>query len=173
MKKIILIILIFCYISKINRMSSQLNLDSNAIYSIVNIVIENQNLNKNFGLKLEIENNCLTSDCNDSIVFEKLKNFDVYTTFNKCLTIKDIKFINNQIQNNYIKNWDNKKLNFNLNNIENYYVLSPPLFNIDKNIVLIKLEEFCNKPFCGQGRTLIFKKIDGTWESNILEQWFY
>ncbi len=178
MKKIILIVFMFSYFSISNYIISQGNSDTNEVYTFVKIIIENLNLNKNFRLELNIEDNCFTLNCNDSITLEKMKidstnSYDVYTTFTKCLNRDDIEFIKNQVQNNELRNWDNKILNFNLNNSENYYSLSPPLFNKDRNIMLIKLEEFCNKPHCGQGKTLIFKNNGGIWESSIIEQWFY
>ena len=62
----------------------------------------------------------------------------------------------NQILNNYIKKYGN---NF-------YYRLSLPIFSKDKNTVLIDVSYFL-----GGGKTMIYKKHNGKWTSDVIVIW--
>ena len=152
------------------------------------IVIVNQNLDSTYGLTIEPEPGCDLSG-NDNVFLKTLliekvtKNKKIDTgdwrnmTFNtaetqKCLTSNDIKAMLEQKQRFSSFKWDNRRLGFNLDNRNNWYCFSIPLFSKDRTKAVMMIRDLC-KGLCGSGSTLVFTKSRGKWTSQSSAIWYH
>jgi hypothetical protein len=152
------------------------------VYDLLQFVIEDQELDKTHGLRLDPEENCSLDksdkDFLQDLVVEEpvsdtLTNSGKYevkipTTFElkmtRCLTQDDVDFMLNQKIKNKTLQWDNSRLGFDLNNSNDWYVFSVPLLSRDKQKAVMMVRDLC-KGLCGQGWTLVLTKENGKWTS--------
>jgi len=171
---------------------NKIDTNNQDIYNFMKIVIEEQNLDLHYGIRLEPESNFMISE-SDSTVFNKLlfkiknkqqetKGFNKNDTvislynsislYNESIKEEDISEMILQKKNLKSFQWDNSKLGFNLSNKENWYSFSIPLFSKDKNKAVMKIRDLCSG-LCGNGRTILFVKENNNWNSSIKETWFH
>lgn len=159
------------------------------IYDFMKIVIEEQELNLNHGLRikpeldfdisktdeenfksflneLESKNKIETSDTLDWIF--DYKALSTLSDFKK----EDIFAMIQQKENIKEFEWDNSKLGFNLSNENNWYSFSVPLFSKDKNKAVMKISSLC-QGLCGTGNTVVFTKKNGKWTSATTGLWLH
>jgi hypothetical protein len=103
------------------------------------------------------------------------------------LTLRDKEYMISQLVHNKIRKWDKIKLGHNyiiltedsLNkmykskrriingtiwtNSYDYIDYSLPLFSIDKEQVLIEINDYCSGLLCGSGYIILYKKENGIW----------
>ncbi|MES2515468.1 MAG: hypothetical protein V4580_15040 [Bacteroidota bacterium] len=172
----------FTFAEKKESPSTESSAANSEIYDFMTVVINEQKLNRNFGLILE-SSECLTFNCQNETFLEeellikktepaktvtingltmpaeiKLKSFD------RCLTHKDIDTMLTQMMTHKNSVWNNDRLGFNLYNDKNYYCFSVPLFSVNKTKAVMQIRNLC-PGLCGTSETFLFQKQNGSWTS--------
>jgi hypothetical protein len=142
------------------------------IYSTINYIITEQRLNKDYGLKIVPADQCdLSKEDKEfltGLIFPEEQedslgdnnNFSITVPLvhdlglQKCLTKEDVDFMLSQKETNKDFQWDNSKLGFNLDNHENWYEFSVPLFTKDKRKAIFLVAKLC-KGLCGTEQTFL------------------
>ena len=161
------------------------------IYNFMQVVVEEQNLNFDYGIQIKPESdfgiwetdqmtfNSLISNLeNDKKNKMKMDSLNWMQTSVKLnshdylqdLTKEDIAEMISQKENLKIFQWDNTKLGFNNSNKNNWYGFSIPLFSKDKNKAILMIKKLC-PGLCGEGKTLLFTKKNGKWNSETVMIW--
>ncbi len=145
------------------------------IYSTLEYIITEQKLNKDYGLKFIPSDRCasgkedkefltgliLTTDQKDSLASSTIAIPLVLDLgLQKCLTKEDIDFMLSQKEINKEFQWNNSKLGFNLDNHDNWYEFSVPLFNKDKSKAIFLVSKLC-KGLCGTEQTFLVETNGG------------
>ena len=155
------------------------------IYDFMKIVIEEQQLNLDYGLEIEPKQRCDLST-EDSVFLQTLlikKNIKkksnelnrILISMNelpKCLTRSDVEGMLQQKKRLSKFLWNKSRLGFNLNNNKNWYNISVPLFSKDKSKVVMTIENLC-PGLCGTGSTVVFTKKNGKWNSTDGGIWYH
>ncbi len=159
--------------------------DEKYIYDFMREIIIQQKLDLKNGLETEIEKSANASLNDDEFLKSLLiDNKDInegkdimkdtfyYSFPEKCLTQKEINsMLNSKKQLKNFK-WNNSFLGFNKENKKNKYSFSLPLFSSDRTKAIIMIKYTC-PGLCGSGQTILFKKENGIWASQILGMWYY
>ncbi len=180
----ILFILISC------GQTSNSNLEYNQdIYNLMKVVINEQELNLNYGLKIEPEQGFDPSNT-DSKIFEslmteqetnvefKMSDSIIYSyelnseNLLADLTKQDISEMIKQKEKLKSFKWNNNQLGFDLSNKNNWYSFSVPLFSEDKSKAIIMIRDLC-PGLCGGGKTILFIKKNEKWTSNTGMIWLH
>jgi hypothetical protein len=162
------------------------NRNDDRIYEVLSFVIEDQNLDKNYGLTLTPEYQIDDTKSNKEFLLSLLesKNTAQHSTgsdrkqhflelkvaieynfsLDKCLSPEDVEGMLYQLSSASNFSWDNNRLKFNLSNKENWYVFSPPLFSKDGTTAVMMVRHLC-RGLCGSGWQLMLKKENGKWTS--------
>src|SRR5688572_29206790 len=182
-------ILIFCFVTI--SLSCEKRLTTNdEIYDLLQFVIADQGLDSTYGLQLDPEENCDLNKSDkefltDLIVDEPVIDTTIHsgkyeliitTTFElkltKCLTQDDVDFMLSQKNENKSLEWDNARLGFRLENRNDWYVFSVPLFSRDKQKAVMMVRQLC-KGLCGTGWTLLLTKENNKWTSEKGLSWIH
>jgi hypothetical protein len=159
------------------------NSEQKFIYEIVNQVIKNENLNKNFGLiKKPFKEN---SENNDELILQKYLIKESNSNQESENLITEISFPNKNVltkndvsemlrfkEKNRKLKWKNKFLKFNQKNTENRYQFSIPFVNKDNSKIIIQYELLCSE-LCGNGKTLFLTKENQNWKITTFEIWMH
>lgn len=142
------------------------------IYSTINYIITEQKLNKDYGLKIVpadqwdlskedkefLTGLILTKEQKDSLGGNRKLSITVPLIHDlglqKCLTKEDADFMLSQKETNKDFQWDNSKLGFNLDNHDNWFEFSVPLFTKDKSKAIFLVAKLC-KGLCGTEQTFL------------------
>jgi hypothetical protein len=139
------------------------------IYSTLEYIITEQKLNKDYGLKIIPAKRCdsgkedkeflsgliITTDQKDSLADDSIAIPLVHDLgLQKCLTKEEVDFMLSQKKINKEFKWNNSKLGFNLDNHDNWYEFSVPLFNKDKSKAIFLVSKLC-KGLCGTEQTFL------------------
>ncbi|OYU78886.1 MAG: hypothetical protein CFE23_16550 [Flavobacterium sp. BFFFF1] len=166
-------------------MNGQNSIEEKDIYAFLNEVIIQQKLHLNDGINLELEANAgiegtdetllrsLLLDCKDDNDGKNIFRDTIHVSFiSKYLTQSDIDAM--LLQKVKFKKFklDNAFLGFNTKNKKNVYSFSLPLFSIDKSKAIMMIKNIC-PGLCGAGQTILFKKENGNWTSELLGFWYY
>ena len=173
------------------------NVTSSDIYSIVNYVVRQEKLNKNYGLNTAISRYCYENEP-DSIFLKWLliKEEKVDTTTNidtsktlqlnqivltnllsypdkNILTLDDIDYIDCEKSVFSGDRWNLHSLGFKAKNKKGfYYTFSLPYFNVQHDKVIFMYTFSC-PGLCGSGKTILLKKKGDTWDKENLALWFH
>jgi hypothetical protein len=166
------------------------------IYDFMQAVIYEQRLNKDHGLRLQYQASCDISiddkqflptllidapeqiDTTEQYIYDSSGRVIGGTsksnpvTLDKCLTNSDIKFMLQQKKDRAAFKWDNSKLCFNPDKNEFWYAFSIPLFSKDRTKAIMMIKDLC-QGLCGDGRTILFKKQNNKWISQVGNQWVH
>ncbi|MFK7749486.1 MAG: hypothetical protein AB8B65_13910 [Kordia sp.] len=161
------------------------------IYDFIEIVIKEQQLDKNHAISITPESRFSISESDDVTFNEALfeiqqkeqkqkafdKNEDYVFTFNivnylKKLTKEDIYEMQRQKKELTRFKWDNSRLGFNQSNKTNSYTFSVPLFSKDRTKAVMMINDLCSG-LCGNGKSIFFSKENGEWTSAIASFWFH
>jgi hypothetical protein len=154
------------------------------IYEILEFVIKDQALDKNFGLRIKPGDRCdlnkedkefltdlilepkpLKDSTFDSVDFKISMPLDTFSLgLQRCLIKEDVDYMLQQKEMAKDFKWDNSRLGFNLDNTENWYEFSVPLFSADESKAILLVSKLC-KGLCGTEQTFLIEKIDGKWTS--------
>ena len=180
------IILISISCSDVSNKNQPYNQD---IYDLMKYVINEHELNLDYGLALEPEPN-FDSTKSDEENFksllaeleskEKTKIVDtINLTFKpnsknllSDLTKSDISEMIKQKDKLKAFKWNNNKLGFNLSNKNNWYSFSVPLFTEDKTKAVMIIRNLCPE-LCGSGKTILFTRENQKWTSKTGMIWFH
>ena len=171
-------------------LSQKDSISDKEIYDFMQIVIADQELQKENGLTFEPQSNCdLLLDDEEflkSLLIDTIKHEVPSDTsgwrngtftatielLDKCLTNADIDFMLQQKIDHSNFRWDNSRLDFNMNNNNNWYIFSIPLFSKDKTKAIMMIRDLC-RGLCGGGWTVLFKKENNKWVSQRGNQWLH
>lgn len=164
------------------------------IYEVLNFVIKDEKLDKNYGLTLNpedqigdtkgnegflldlVESNDTTQDLMElnhkQHTFELKAAMEYNFSLDKCLSREDVEYMLYQLSSASDFHWDNTRLKFNLKNKENWYTFSVPVFSKDGTKVVMIVRSLC-RGLCGEGWQLMLKKEDGKWTSQRGITWRY
>jgi hypothetical protein len=154
------------------------NRNDDRIYEVLSFVIEDQNLDKNYGLTLTPEYQIDDTKSNKEFLLSLLesKNTAQHSTGSDrkqhFLSPEDVDGMRYQLSSASNFSWDNNRLKFNLSNKENWYVFSPPLFSKDGTTAVMMVRHLC-LGLCGSGWHLVLKKENGKWTSQRGITWHY
>lgn len=172
---------------------TQYSRSDDRIYEVLGFVIEDENLDKNYGLALIPEDQIDVHKSNkdfllslvrskdetrDSIEIDqttfKLLNAQIEYNFSidKCLNLEDVEYMLYQLSSASDLRWDNGRLKFNLNNKENWYTFSLPVFSKDGTKAVMVVRSLCDG-LCGNGCQLMLKKENGKWVSQRGFTWYH
>jgi hypothetical protein len=168
------------------------------IYDFMQMVITEQKLSKENGLSIEPRDRCDPS-LEDATFLRQLlndnstdtsKNEEVYDTsdwksgkiaisnktgfrqLDKYLTSDDVRFMLQQKNDHIDFTWDNAKLGFKILNHSGWYAFSIPLFSKDRTKAVLMIQDLC-PGLCGTGWTLLYKKENNEWTSQIGNRWLH
>ena len=170
---------------------AQDRVSNDTVYEIIDFVIKDQELDKTRGLKLEpeeqysldktdedflkslVETIAPADTVSDTTKIELVigETFDL-GQLSKCLTEADVDYMIRQRDSNTDFIWDNSKLGFDLNNKDHWYVLTVPLISKDGTKAVMLISDLC-KGLCGRGWTLLLKKENGIWTSELGTSWLH
>ena len=160
------------------------------VYDLLQFVIEDQELDKTHGLRLDPEENCSLDKSDkeflkDLIVEEPVSDtltnsgkyeLKIPTTFEfkltRCLTQDDVDFMLNQKIENKTMQWENSRLGFDPNNSNDWYAFSVPLLSRDKQKAVMMVRHLC-KGLCGRSWTLLLTRENGKWTSEKGLSWMH
>ncbi len=153
------------------------------------VIIDEQELNLNYGLRIEPEINFDLAK-SDEENFKSLLSVLEYENKNKItdslnwtyelnsenllseLTKQDISEMIKQKEKLKAFKWNNSELGFNLSNKNNWYSFSVPLFSEDKTKAVMMIRDLC-PGLCGGGKTILFTKKNEKWISNTGIIWLH
>lgn len=164
------------------------------IYSIINIVIKKEKINKSDGIDLRIQPYFDLSQ-NDTAYLKtflikpkkKVKMirvpatdstfaYEIPESFSSqdkgLLTNADIEYMLCTRAKYKNLRWDNSKLGFSESNKKNFYIFSLPYFNKKHDLVLLSYDWLC-PGLCGSGKTIVLKKKGNGWDISSLNMWFH
>ncbi|MGA9213549.1 hypothetical protein [Kaistella sp.] len=163
---------------QINNNSRSYLYKSNSATNIQIVNLNTEKLNENTIIfnSIELKNDSIFSSNDiDYLIFQTVpydsKQFDldkgkIYGELN-IIKSADLK----ELQNNYTSPkdyWAKFQIKFGDKCIRNY---SEPIFNLNKNICIVKISESCG-PLEGGGSTSIFQKVNGKWKViKTLDRW--
>jgi hypothetical protein len=142
------------------------------IYSILEYIIAERKLSKDYGINIEPADRCdpgkddrefLTglisaTEPKDSLVDSGHLIIKIPLGYDfglpKCLTKENVDFMLHQKEMNKGFKWNNSKLGFNLDNHDNWYEFSVPLFSEDKTKAILIVSNLC-KGLCGTQQTFL------------------
>jgi hypothetical protein len=150
------------------------------IYEILEFVIKYQALDKNFGLRIKPGDRCdlnkedkefltdlileskpLKDSTVDSVDFKITVPLDTFSLgLQRCLIKEDVDYMLKQKETVKDFKWDNSRLGFDLDNTENWYEFSVPLFSADKSKAILLVSKLC-KGLCGSEQTFLIEKEEG------------
>jgi hypothetical protein len=157
------------------------------VYDLMDFVIKDQQLDKTFGIKELPEEQCTTdktdeeflislimedkeSDLSDSIKLDPIDLMFEVGQLSKCLMSDDVAVMLAQKERNVNFRWDNSRLGFSNANKSHWYVFSVPLISEDKTKAVLMIRELCTG-LCGRGWTLLVRKENGNWTSDVGKTW--
>lgn len=168
---------------------------SQDIYDFMKVVIKEQKLNLDYGLRIEPQSsfsiqesdqttfNSLLSELKEKKreIADPIKNktdsLNWFIELNSKtllsdLTKEDISEMISQKERLKTFQWNNSGLGFNISNKKRWYSFSVPLFSKDKSKAVMMIKELC-PGLCGTGKTILFEKQNGIWNSKTERSWFH
>lgn len=150
------------------------------IYEILEFVVKEQALDKNFGLRIKPGDRCdlnkedkefltdlilepkpLKDSTFDSVHLKISAPLDIFSLgLQRCLIKEDVDYMLQQKEMARDFRWNNTRLGFNLDNTENWYEFSVPLFSADKSKAILLVSKLC-KGLCGTEQTFLIEKDGG------------
>ena len=168
---------------------SNCKISNTEIYSIINLIIKREKLNKQYGIELNPYKNTniaytderylqtflIKPFAKDTIKRDSSSRRDLVSPISypdkSILTQADIDYILCSQKNLNQFMWDNKKLGF-ATNQKSRYSFSVPFFNLTHDKIIMAYEFLC-PGLCGTGKSILLNRKKGGWEITSLEIWFH
>lgn len=159
------------------------------IYDFLKMVIKDQNLDLNSGLDIEpIEYYDIGKTAEQFFKENQigvkqpkkepsnLEDLDIVSfhslDFETLLSLDEIEFMLREKKKIKQFKWDNKRLGFDLENSNYWYLFSIPLINKDETVAVIRYSHLCGG-LCGGGQTLIYTKEKRKWMPHVVGMWIH
>lgn len=163
--------------------SCTVNEKDNELYELMKFVIEDQKLNKAYGLEISPEENCtigqadeeflktlILTENSDTVELSPVEMMFEIGKLTKCLTEEDVALMVEQKELNNEFKWDNNRLELNSSKGDKWYSFSVPLFSKDRTKAVMMIRELC-PGLCGRGWTLLLTKDNKKWTSEMGQTW--